>query len=146
MDWHAIVPIHSAFSQPIIYGQKTSSSLSGVGRCGKPSRVRHAAYRQARPSTDSECTAKYGYGANTNDLTPCQIPLVLSAPPLSLRLRQNKGLYGYAGVVVNGSSATAPSTSLYSFKECRRFFAHEIGRIHFRFLKNWRHKSYDLLV
>ena len=33
------------------------------------------------------------------------------------RLRQNKRLYGYAGVVVHRSSAAAPSTSMYSFLE-----------------------------
>ena len=33
------------------------------------------------------------------------------------RLRQNKRLYGYAGVVVHRSSAAAPSTSMYSFSE-----------------------------
>jgi hypothetical protein len=38
------------------------------------------------------------------------MPLVLSAPPLALRLRQNKRPYGYAGVVVHRSSAAAPST------------------------------------
>ena len=54
-------------------------------------------------------------GATTNDLTPCRMPLVLSAPPLALRLRQNKRPYGYAGVVVHRSSAAAPSTSMYSF-------------------------------
>jgi hypothetical protein len=54
-------------------------------------------------------------GATTNDLTPCRMPLVLSPPPLALRLRQNKRPYGYAGVVVHRSSAAAPSTSMYSF-------------------------------
>ena len=43
------------------------------------------------------------------------MPLVLAAPPLALRLRQNKRPYGYAGVVVHRSSAAAPSTSMYSF-------------------------------
>ena len=56
-------------------------------------------------------------GATTNDLTPCRMPLVLSPPPLTLRLRQNKRPYGYAGVVVHRSSAAAPSTSMYSFAE-----------------------------
>ena len=63
-------------------------------------------------------------GATTNDLTPCRTPLVLSPPPLALRLRQNKRPYGYAGVVVHRSSAAAPSTSMYSFidlwnKQCQ---------------------------
>ena len=44
------------------------------------------------------------------------MPLVLSPPPLALRLRQNKRPYGYAGVVVHRSSAAAPSTSMYSFE------------------------------
>ena len=60
-------------------------------------------------------------GATTNDLTPCRMPLVLSAPPLALRLRQNKRPYGYAGVVVHRSSTAAPSTSMYSFDVFREF-------------------------
>ena len=62
-------------------------------------------------------------GATTNDLTPCRMPLVLSAPPLVLRLRQNKRPYDYAGVVVHRSSAAAPSTSMYSFVEISSFTA-----------------------
>ncbi len=55
--------------------------------------------------------------ASTNDLTPCRWPSVLSPPALPRGLRQNCRPYGYAGVVVHRSSAAAPSTSVYSFRD-----------------------------
>ena len=94
------------WTRPILGAKNWRHSLPSAARV-RPASAPFPSFAALRTPT----------GATTNDLTPCRMPLVLSPPPLALRLRQNKRPYGYAGVVVHRSSAAAPSTSMYSFHD-----------------------------
>ena len=81
--------IRSRLCRHFLRNLKWIRPMSGA-KNGRHSLPAAARVRPASAPFPSFASLRTPTGATTNDLTPCRMPLVLSPPPLALRLRQNK--------------------------------------------------------